>query len=175
MNVLHANIRMQLLECAQLLWITAGFKADWRTEHSAQPANSSTCLLSDNSCCVVWSLLLRLPCTVADYDGHAHSQPTCVVIPKQQLSPHTHALCRKQQEEGWDRLMRTYSTRRTFSQTQLSTAPSLPREPSTKYELTGQTGSLMYMSPEVFNQQRYNEKVSQPIAKLAAHACSAGC
>jgi serine/threonine protein kinase len=32
------------------------------------------------------------------------------------------------------------------------------REASAKYELTGQTGSLMYMAPEVYNGQPYNEK-----------------
>jgi hypothetical protein len=89
-------------------------------------------------------------------------------------SLHTHTFCRQQQEENWNKLMRTYSTRRTNSNTNLhlQTAPSLPREPSTKYELTGQTGSLMYMSPEVFNQQRYNEKVSRPaVLELVAHTC----
>lgn len=36
---------------------------------------------------------------------------------------------------------------------------SFVNEESSAFQLTGRTGSLMYMAPEVFNEQPYSEKV----------------
>jgi hypothetical protein len=97
--------------------------------------------------------------------------------------PGVSCFCRLKLEDDWWDKMRTFSSHLMHSPWSGRTA-HLPlealREASAKYELTGQTGSLMYMAPEVYNGQPYNEKVGGSSGMGARtrgplHACIVTC